>query len=118
MRWVDQAITRPHRCAVLPYVGNGRGHAFLDTGQDLDREHVYISDAAAGEIARMLGWVAPAHVKALAAKVADLEQRLAQSEAEKAVLAEFKENVDGLGKHGLMLKKVSGRKPTKEKQEA
>lgn len=71
MRWVQQAAIRPHRCAVLPFVGNSNtSRGFIDTGSELDGwdNHVYISVDAVEEMARLLGWVPPHVLKAMEAK--------------------------------------------------
>ena len=122
MRVVDQAVTRPFRCAVVPFVGNGSGSVFVDTGQDLDLEHVYVSDPGLEELVQTRFGVSlqsllsePARLRA---EVADLEQRLAQSEAERALLQEFKDSVGILAPHGYGAKKLPGRKPNKEASRA
>lgn len=115
MKWVDQAVTRPFRCAVLPYVGNGSGHMFLDTAQDLDLEHVYISDVACEAIAQALGWVPKAESER---EIDALKQRIAELEAGLAAAAEFAAHVDGLTRAGMVVRKQPGRKPAKEKEEA
>lgn len=64
MRWVPQAAMRPHRCAVIPFIGNSSAKkGFIDTGSDLPGwdPHVYVSVEAVEEMARMIGWQ-PAHV--------------------------------------------------------
>lgn len=116
MRWVDQAITRPHRCAVFPQVGNGSGHMFIDTGNELDLEHVYISDVAAEEIAKAAGYVPPLAVRQLEAERDDLQQRLALAEAELAEADKFQSHVDGLRRHGFTIGRAPGR-PKKQQKE-
>lgn len=113
MRWVDQAITRPFRCAVVPYVGNGSGHSFIDTGQDLDLEHVYISDVAAEAIAQMAGWVPGYQFQQAEAQIAELNERIDALEAELAEADDFKNHMDGLMKHGYVPKRAAGRPPKK-----
>ena len=118
MRWVDQAMTRPHRCAVVPYVGNGRGNAFIDTGQDLDLEHVYISDVAAEHIAGvMLGWVPPRVVADKDARIAQLEADVAARDELLAEADQFADAIDGLTKRGMVVRKQPGRKPKKKEEE-
>lgn len=114
MRWVDQAVTRPHRCAVVPYIGNGSGHAFLDTGQDLDLEHVYISDAGCDLIAEARGWVHPQRFEQELEANRNLQARVEQLEEEIRAADEFQSNIDGLTRQGMVVRKQPGRKPKKE----
>lgn len=119
MNVVDQATCRPNRCAIVPFVSTG---PFVDTGQDLDREHVYVSDPGLEQLIQARFGVSLQGLlsapDALRTQVADLEQRLAQSEAEKAELQEFKDSVGILAPHGFGAKKLPGRKPNKAKVEA
>lgn len=78
MRWVQHAAIRPHRCAVVPFVGNATAKkGFIDTGVDLPGwdPHVYVSVEAVEEMARMIGWQ-PQHVQA------GVRERLAEKDAE------------------------------------
>lgn len=116
MRWVDQAITRPFRCAVVPYAGNGSGRMFIDTGQDLDLEHVYISDVAAEQIAKMLGWVPPATVDTQAEQIAELNAKLSEATAEIESLREYERASQYTLEHfGEKVRRKPGRKPSNEK---
>ena len=77
MRWVSHAAIRPHRCAVVPFIGNSNAKkGFIDTGSDLPGwdPHVYVSVEAVEEMARMIGWQ-PAHVQA------GVKDRLAEKDA-------------------------------------
>lgn len=114
MRWVDQAVTRPHRCAMFPQIGNGMGHAFLDTGQDLDLEHVYLSDVACIEAAKAVGWVDPAAIVAAENHVKELKARIEELEEENNRLQDFYDHADGLVKHGLRVARPTGRPKKKE----
>lgn len=119
MRWVDQATCRPFRCAVVPYVGNGSGHSFIDTGQDLDLEHVYISDAGAEVVAQMLGWSPPHELRQAQAQIADLEQRLALAEAELSEADKFEQSARyTLERFGEKPRNKPGRKPNKKEEDA
>lgn len=97
MRWVQQAAIRPHRCAVVPFLGNSSTRrGFIDTGQDLPGwdNHVYISVEAVEEMARMVGWTPPGvaaeaqrqtekanvRVEEHEARIAELEEQLAAVE--------------------------------------
>jgi hypothetical protein len=94
MRWVAHAAIRPHRCAVIPFVGNSNASGgFIDTGMTLPGwdPHVYISVEAVKEMARMIGWQ-PAQVqKTHDARLAGKDDRIAALEAE---IAENRRVVD------------------------
>lgn len=85
MRWVPHAAVRPHRCAVVPFIGNSTAkNGFIDTGMDLPGwdPHVYVSVEAVEEMARMIGWQ-PAHVQAgHKQRAADITARLEEARAE------------------------------------
>lgn len=112
MKWVDQAVTRPHRCAVVPYVGNGSGHMFLDTDQDLDLEHVYISDVGAEVIAKALGWIPAEQLEQARRQIADLESENEQLEAQLQEADRFAEAAEyTLNKFGSKVRQKPGPKP-------
>lgn len=115
MRWVDQAITRPHRCAVIPYVTAG---PLIDTGQDLDLEHVYISLPAAEHIAQvMLGWTPPQMLARAREETEVLQARVAELEAQLVEAEQFADAIDGLTRKGMVIRKQPGRKAAKKKEE-
>lgn len=117
MRWVDQASVRPFRCAVVPYIGNGRGNAFIDTGQDLDLEHVYISDAGAEAVARMLGWVPPGELRQARAEVEVLKLEVERLQEEVREADRFAEAAEyTLGRFGQKVQRKPGR-PKKKVEE-
>lgn len=120
MRWVDQASIRPMRCAVLPYVGNGGGNAFIDTGMELDGfdNHVYISDVAAEAIAReMLGWVPPGELRGAQVEIERLNARVSELEDELAEADKFAESARyTLEKFGTQVRKKPGRPKKKEEE--
>lgn len=119
MRWVDQATVRPNRCAVIPYIGNGSGHSFIDTQQDLDREHVYISDAAAESIAQMLGWAPPQTLAQEREANRSLQAQVGELQAEVETLTEEREHVAALvnlDTGDWQIRKPQGRKPEKKKE--
>lgn len=57
MRLVKTADIKPHRCAVLPQIGEQHPDGYIDTGSELPSfdNHVYISVVAVREMARMVG---------------------------------------------------------------
>lgn len=88
MRWVQHAALRPHRCAVIPYVGNhNASKGFFDTGQHLAGwdPHVYISVQAVEHLAGYLGCRAPdltiqAKLDAKDERIRELEEQLAEAQ--------------------------------------
>jgi hypothetical protein len=120
MRWVAHAASSPHRCAAIPFIGNSSAkRGYIDTGQRINGwdPHIYISVEAVEEMARMIGWQ-PAHVqKGHAAKVAELEDRLARSEATKTDLERAFMAIDVLASRDFVARKKPGRPPN-EKQVA
>lgn len=105
LRWVQQASVRPHRCAVIPFIGNSNARkGFFDTGVDLPfngpvsaGDRVYVSVEAVEEMARRLGW-SPAHTGAQLQKELDAEKQenarqgeiIADLEAQLAAVAVLK----------------------------
>ena len=91
MRWVAHAAGRPHKCAVLPFIGNSNAkQGFIDTGTILNGwdPHVYVSVEAVQEMSRMIGWQ-PAHMNSgahLREEAARLQVRIETLEAENADL--------------------------------
>lgn len=90
MRWVPAAVVRPHRCALIPFVGSHHPRGFFDYGTEMQAfdGHVYVSVVAAEQMARHLGWVAPGDVVNANRRVADLEARLERAHAEAETLRE------------------------------
>jgi hypothetical protein len=115
MRHVDQAVVRPFRCAVIPYLGNKNAlGGFIDTGQSLDREHVYISLEAAVELAKFIGWTGPSAVKAKDDEIVALRSRIEQLEAEVREADKFAESAEyTLARFGQKVQRKPGR-PKKE----
>jgi hypothetical protein len=111
VRWVPHAAMRPHRCAVIPFVGNSSSkYGFLDTGMDLPGwdPHVYISGEAVLEMMRAFGFDRPTadpRVKTLEARVQELQVKLAEA-------AKFREATEyTLEAFGSKVKNKPGRKP-------
>jgi hypothetical protein len=58
MRIVDRPVTRPQHCAAIPHRGQtAEGERWIDTGSELPGfdNHVYLSETAVLEAARLLG---------------------------------------------------------------
>lgn len=116
MRIVDHPAIRPHRCAVIPYLGASNASGFIDTGMDLDREHVYVSFEAVCEMAKMLGWVGPSVAKGQEARIAELEAEIDDLHAQLQEADRFAEAAEyTLGRFGSKVQNKPGRKPKTEK---
>lgn len=116
MHWVDQASVRPFRCALLPYVGNGRGVPFIDTGNDLDREHVYVSQPAAAMVAQMVGWSPPSEIESRDRRIEELERRVVELRGELDTEREKNAAIHVLRSTGFTSEQKRG--PKKERQVA
>lgn len=118
MRWVPHAAISPHRCAVIPYVGNSNTNkGFIDTGMDLPGwdPHVYVSVEAVEEMARLCGWEPQHVVSGEQGKVARLEAQVAELEAELAEADRFREATEyTLGQFGSKVRAKPGRKPAEK----
>lgn len=88
MRWVQTAVTAPHRCAAVPFIGHTSSKGFIDTGSEMNGwdQHVYISVDAVEQMAQIIDWSPPSAVHALqelaqvqAQRIAQLEQQLAEA---------------------------------------
>lgn len=114
MRWVQHAAIRPHRCAVIPFVGNSNSQeGFIDTGQDLAGwdPHVYVSVTAVKQMATLIGWQ-PRHVEHQAnQKVQALEAELEAVRGELAVAERKLEAVQVLKQAGYTASRKPGRPP-------
>lgn len=118
MRLVDQAVIRPMRCAVLPYKGNTNSAGFIDTGSELDLEHVYVSFEAVVEMATMLGWSGPSAVRGLNEQIAALEAENDDLRAQVQEADRFAEAAEyTLTRFGQKVQNKPGRK-AKQKVEA
>jgi hypothetical protein len=116
VRYVPHAAIRPHRCAVIPFIGNHNSRGFIDTGMDLPGwdPHVYVSVEAVEQMAGMIGWQ-PAHVSQQgSATIKSRDARIAELEAERDALTEQLGAVQVLKQAGYVQAKRPG-KPRKTK---
>lgn len=114
MRIMPHAALPPHRCAVIPFVGNHNSRGFFDTGMELPGwdPHVYVSVEAVEEMARMLGW-APQHVNQTAlVKQKRAEEELKEKNAEIVALKEQLEAVQTLQRAGFT--SAASRRPSRK----
>jgi hypothetical protein len=106
-----EAVMRPQRCAVVPYLGPTSGHRFIDTGQDMDEWHrVYVSEPAFVEMARLFGTYVPAGEHRQVVVERDrLRAELDQERAEVQRLQKFKDSIDTFESEGFRARKKAGR---------
>lgn len=96
MHLVEVAAFRPQRCAVIPYIGAHHPHGFIDTGNELDGNRIYISLVGLAEMARIARIIPPAVPDLTAeldqanARVAELEAELEDSRAQLAAIGTLK----------------------------
>jgi hypothetical protein len=114
MRLVDQTPIPPQTCAVLPH--RHFSERFIDTGTDLPGvdPHIYVSESAVGEMARIFGWRSPADSAATDEAIEGLEAQLAELETECNRLQAQFDAIDVLGSAGF----TARRKPGPKKSEA
>ncbi len=114
MRWVQAAASRPHKCAVIPFIGNSNAAGgFIDTGQRLEGwdPHVYISVQAAEEMARFLGWQPAIAETAQLQKLQSRDEEIAALKAEVAELERFRDAAEyTLSTIGQKVRAKPGRK--------
>lgn len=97
MRVVAHAAIRPHRCAVIPFIGNSNtAEGFIDTGYDLPGwdPHVYVSVQAVKEMARLIGWgprLTNPELGRLRARVAELEAQVTARDEQIAAFGVLKQ---------------------------
>jgi hypothetical protein len=113
VRWVQQPAIRPHRCAVIPFLGGHNSRGFIDTGQDMrDHDsHVYISVEAVEQLARLIGWE-PTHARIQAeGRLIAKDAQIARLEAELAEAEEFKDAAEyTLSRFDTKVQRKPGRK--------
>lgn len=113
MRWVQQAAIRPHRCAVIPFIGNSNStRGFIDTGQELrERDQVYVSVEAVEQMAAMIGWVSSGRAQADEAKIKRLEAEVRQLEIQVEEADRFAEAAEyTMARFGSKVRAKPGRK--------
>lgn len=119
MQYIEHAVARPYRCAVLPYIGNSNGAGFIDTGSEIASEHVYVSLEAAAEMARFIGWTPPSEADALKGEITALRAKLDQAEADRREADKFAESAEfTLAHFGQKIHKKPPGRPKKESANA
>jgi hypothetical protein len=117
VRLVTHAAIRPHRCAVIPFIGNSNAkEGFVDTGMDLPGwdPHVYVSVEAVKEMARLIGWQPSTVLQGHKQKVETLQRKLEGLEAENEALSEQLAAVHTLKQNGYTASKRVGRPPNQK----
>jgi hypothetical protein len=94
MRWVESATIRPHRCAVIPFVGSDES-GFIDTGSEMEGfdNHVYVSVTAVKEMARMIGLPSKAEYNQIVAEANNVARQLEDMAAD---LADARRELDAI----------------------
>jgi hypothetical protein len=101
---------RPHRCAVIPYIGPTSGHRFVDTGMDIDDwHHVYVSEPAVRQMAELVGMVPRGEVKARDTRIAELEEQVGRLVAAVETAERFRQAVDVIESADFRARKKAGR---------
>lgn len=120
MRWVQQAALSPHRCAVLPYVGNSSTtKGFLDTGVDVDGIYrIYLSGEFFEHIIPQMGYVPEGKLAGMQAKLDQKDAEIAEIKAERDELQGQLDAVDRLVKHDTWVKSRKPGRPPKKREPA
>jgi uncharacterized protein (UPF0335 family) len=124
VRFVEKAVIRPSRCAVLPHLPSGGNHpdGFIDTMAEMPSsgfdQHVYVSVVAVREMAKMIGWHSPETMDATENELEALKHRCAALEDEVQTLNKEFEAIDLLESAGYTSRKKPGRKPAIAPREA
>lgn len=113
MHLVEVAAFRPQRCAVIPYIGAHHPNGFIDTGNELDGNRIYISIVGLAEMARVAR-IIPRAVPDLTAELEEAQARVAELELEAEEHARFREAAEyTLSQFGAKVRNKPGRKPEK-----
>jgi hypothetical protein len=118
VRLTDKPYFTPFRCAAIPYVGQTHENTrWIDTGEELDREHIYLSEHAIREACKLLGWASPEEHVALQHHAAELAGRVAELEDQLTEAERFADAIDVIESKQFRARKKTGR-PKKETQAA
>ncbi len=104
-RLVERPFCRPFRCIALPHVGQqARNERWVDTGAEHDREHVYLSESAVTQAARLLGWVPGGDLALEHRRAVALSAEVDQLRAELAEVRAAWDAVDVIERNGMLAK--------------
>lgn len=85
MRLTEVAPFYPQRCAIVPYIGAHHPNGFIDTGNEIDGIHIYLSVVGLAEAVRVAGLV-PTPVPDVRPELEAALARVAEVEAERDAL--------------------------------
>lgn len=110
MHFVEVAAFRPQRCAVVPYIGAHHPNGFIDTGNELDGNRIYISLVGLAEMARVARIIPPA-VPDLTDELSAANSRISELEAELEEAQKFRDAAEyTLSTIGQKVRAKPGRK--------
>lgn len=118
---VDRLLAKPHHCAVFPHMTehSNSGQSFFDFGQLAGNDpRVYISHAAAEEMARHMDWASPAEAEEQAGRIHELELRIGELEDENNQANGYLDAIDLLESKGFRERKKPGRPKNPEPKAA
>lgn len=110
MRLTQQANQRPFRCAVIPFKGNSNASGFIDTGQFLGDDKVFVSFEGATMLAEKIGWNGPRARKAFEARIEELEAENDDLRAQLQDAERQLEAIDFLGSKDFVARQKRGPK--------
>ena len=115
MRFVETAVIRPNRCAVIPFIASNDDEGFIDTGSEMDgfEQHVYVSVKAVKEMARMIGWVGPGDYNRIVSEANKLARTIEDLTVERDELQKRFDAIDVLASADFRARNKAGR-PRKE----
>ncbi len=110
------------RCAALPHVGQMTRTRWVDTGAEIAPggrdQHVYLSEVAVAEAARLFGWVPGGELIAAKRTLTGLEAELATARAEVAELQRAWDAIDRVERLGFEAKPAPSKPGPKAKVSA
>lgn len=115
MHVTEVAAFRPQRCAVIPYIGAHHPNGFIDTGNEIDGNRIYISIVGLVEMVRVAG-ILPKPVPDVRPDLEAANERIAELEAEKADLQGQLDAVDRLVRKETFVKSAKPGRPRKQKE--
>lgn len=111
MRIVTEPIIAPQTCAAMPH--RHFSDRFIDTETDLPGidPHIYVSETAVGEMARLFEYLPKEGAEAQAEAIEGLEAKVEELETECNRLQAQFDAIDLLGSAGYTARKKQGRPP-------
>lgn len=109
LRFAQAAVHRPHRCAIVPFIGQTHPEGFIDTGTDYWGERVYLSVVGVKECAKLIGWVPKQQLQRAVRDVNTERERVVELEAERDALQARLDAIDVIESEGFRARKKTGR---------